>query len=377
MSNIVLLVTNMPTPYRTPLFNRINSKLESVGLKLIVVFGVDVESRRSWNIDYSEFEFEYVLLESNGILRKGAETLSLYYSGLFRLVLKTRPQCVITPGFSIATLKMFLTNFLLGTKYIVWTGEINLSSKRKSYNKNFVKKLCAARASKYIAYGALAKTYLTSIGVDAKDIDVAINTVDTKYFSESAIHPREKDNINQFIYIGNLTQGKRVDLLLKAMSKINSLGQDASLIIVGDGPMKDELEQQSRELLLDNVKFLGYRQKQELPQLLNESICMLFPSEYDIWGLVLCEAMASGVPCISSNKSGATHDLINHGVNGYAIDFEDTNILVEKMIWMIKDKPGVLKMSVNAKNFMLNDASIDVSASAFSNSILSILPKYK
>lgn len=378
MSNIVLLVTNMPTPYRTPLFNSINSKLAKVGLKLIVVFGVDVESRRQWKIDYSEFQFEYVQLDGRGITRKGAETISLYYSGLLRLVLKTRPLCVITPGFSVATIKMFLANILLRFKYIIWTGEINISSKRNSFNHRYIKRLCSNNASRFIAYGSLAKNYLLSLGVAQDKIDISINTVDTNYFIENAIHPREKVNVKkQFIYVGNLTQGKRVDLLLNAVSKINDLKRNMNLIIVGDGPIRMQLEEMSKELSLNNVSFLGYKQKQELPHFFNESICMLFPSEYDIWGLVLCEAMSSGVPCISSVKSGATHDLIIDGVNGYALDFEDSDKLIEKIIWFLDEHSAVVEMGLSAQSFMLNDASINSSATSFSKSIISVLKNNK
>ncbi len=373
MNQNILLVTNMPTPYRIPLFNEINSQLQREGFKLIVVFGVGGESRRQWNINYSDFEFEYKLLSGDGIKRKNAETISLYYGGLIRLLIKSAPVCVITPGFSIATLKVFLTSLILNIKYVIWSGEIDLSSKRKSFNHKFIKLLLTKRASKFITYGSLSKKYIESLGVSRDKIDISLNTVDTNFFYEASSRG-ECINTNQFIYVGNLTQGKRVDLIIKAVSKLKAQGQDILVLIIGDGPMKSELETMSKNLSLSsNIKFLGFLQKDELPKHFSESVCMLFPSEYDIWGLVLCEAMACGIPCISSIRSGATHDLIEDGVNGFAVDFEDTNDLVEKMLWMITEKSSAETMGLKAQQFMLIVASIKESAAAFSKSILSVV----
>ncbi len=155
---------------------------------------------------------------------------------------------------------------------------------------------------------------------------------------------------------------------------MKSQNEEISLLIIGDGPVRSKLENMCEYLSLSNhVRFAGFLQKAELPNHFNNSICMLFPSEYDIWGLVLCEAMASGIPCISSVKSGATHDLIDDGVNGFSLDFEDTDKLVKKMQWMLDNQDAARKMGLEAQDFMLSRASINTSALAFSNTISSVL----
>ena len=82
MDNTVLLITNMPTPYRIPLFNELSQQLSGRGLNLVVIFGTLSEKRRKWNIELDDCKFEYRILKSNGIKFTKSETVSLMYLGL-------------------------------------------------------------------------------------------------------------------------------------------------------------------------------------------------------------------------------------------------------------------------------------------------------
>ena len=101
----VLLITNIPTPYRIPLFNELNSQLDGNGIKLKVVFGALTYARRKWAIDMSECKFDHVVLPSKSIRYANYEKSSFTYSGLSQIVSIFNPSAIITNGFSIATTK--------------------------------------------------------------------------------------------------------------------------------------------------------------------------------------------------------------------------------------------------------------------------------
>lgn len=92
---------------------------------------------------------------------------------------------------------------------------------------------------------------------------------------------------------------------------MQKLRNDFSLRIIGDGPAADSLKTLTKELELENtIIFEGFKQKSDLPPYLEQTDCFLFQTGCDIWGLVLNEAMASGLPCIVSPNAGAARDLI-------------------------------------------------------------------
>ncbi len=65
--------------------------------------------------------------------------------------------------------------------------------------------------------------------------------------------------------------------------------------------------------------------------------CFRLQRDTNIWGLVLVEAMSAGLPCISSIYAGATHDLIKDGVTGFAMDFSETEEVVDKVNWILEN----------------------------------------
>jgi glycosyltransferase involved in cell wall biosynthesis len=125
------------------------------------------------------------------------------------------------------------------------------------------------------------------------------------------------DSDKILLYCGIFNCGKRIDNLIKIISLLTRNRNDIKLKLVGDGPHKNQLQALSKQMNLEQfVIFEGFKQKEEMPKHLAEANIFLFPSEYDIWGLVLVEAMAAGLPCISSIHSGATEDLIQDGIPG-------------------------------------------------------------
>jgi glycosyltransferase involved in cell wall biosynthesis len=371
----VMIVTNIPNPYRIPLFNEINYQLATKGIKLKVLFGAKGYSRRMFKIDMHECLFEYLILNGRVFkLRKNKKSL-FTYAGLLREIKFQKPDVIIIIGYSWGTVKLWLRSFFKKTVYIIWSGSVIHPYRRQSILRKWQRKMLIKRASGFIAYGRKARDYLIRLGAAPEKISIAINTVDTDFFSQKTEELRKslskESNQKYLTYIGYLTKRKNVKRLLEVILELSKFRSDFVLDIVGDGPERGSLEGFVREKSIEKfVVFHGFKQKFELPQFLARSSCFLFQTDFDIWGLVLNEAMAAGIPCIASVNAGATHDLIREGETGFAADFSDSEKVVEKICWILDHPKEALIMGKKASDFITKNAGLNNSAKGFMDAIL-------
>lgn len=122
-------------------------------------------------------------------------------------------------------------------------------------------------------------------------------------------------------YIGRLARQKRVETLLWAIQVLRQADPRASLLIIGDGPERDRLQQYARDVeCAAHVRFLGHRD--DAAQLLQLCDVFWLASDFEGMSNSLLEAMACGLPVIVSNIP-PNRELVQHGVHGYLIDDGD------------------------------------------------------
>lgn len=109
----------------------------------------------------------------------------------------------------------------------------------------------------------------------------------------------------KFLFVGRLTRLKGLDTALRALAEVRG----CTLDVIGDGPQKQELEALSQSLgLSDRVRFHGAKSRTEVEELMAKSSCLLFPSYSEGMGLVVLEALSSGLPVIASDLE-ALHEI--------------------------------------------------------------------
>ena len=371
----VIFITNIPNPYRIPLFNEINRKFNGMQVHLKVVFGSEGYKRRMFHLDLSEIKFDFEILndKAHTFSQDGEKTL-FFYKGLLKLLRREKPDAVIVAGFSSATMQVWLHKLLSGTPYVIYSGSIETKSRNTGFLRKVQRKLLLNSASAFVVYGNKAKEYLVNAGASASKIFIGRNTVDTTFFAEKTKAFKQasgvSDNRTHFTYVGYLVPRKNVQLLLEAIKLVAEKRPDICLDILGDGISRPELEKYvSENRLSEIVNFHGFRQKDELPAFFAKSSGFLFQTDFDIWGLVLNEAMAAGLPCIASPNAGASFDLVVEGETGFVVDFADRQKAAEKIIWLVDHQQDAIAMGQRASDFIRQKVNLELAAIGFKNAL--------
>lgn len=141
------------------------------------------------------------------------------------------------------------------------------------------------------------------------------------------------------VFVGRLANEKRIDLLLDAART-----PDVALTLVGDGALREELEQVFAET---DAHFTGYLIGDELAQAYASADVFVFPGEYETFGQVIQEAMASGLPSVVVNAGGAP-DVVEDGASGIVV--EPAPQAFVEVIQHLRDQPEIRRrMSCNAR----------------------------
>ena len=370
----ILIITNIPNPYRIPLFNELNIQLREKGMQLKVIFAAETYSRRKFVIDLNDCKFDFAFLGSGQISFGNSEKTTFRYGNLSEVLKNENPDRIIVSGFSMATMKVWWYTRFKKAKFLVWSGSVTTKGKGAAFLRSLQRKFLATYSAAFIVYGTRAGKYLESLGVPAGKIFKAINTVDTAYFSQKTAELKGNrslsDNKHRLLYVGYLSKRKNVGQLLECIRKLAEVRQDFVLDLIGDGDNKTDLQRQVVELKLeDYVRFPGFKQKEELPEYYAQTDVFLFQTGFDIWGLVLNEAMAAALPCIASPNAGAVDDLIDDGRTGFIVDFDNVNLVIEKINFLLDNKEQAKIIGTNAAQLILHNAGVKQSANGFVQAI--------
>lgn len=154
------------------------------------------------------------------------------------------------------------------------------------------------------------------------------------------------DNI--FLTVGRLTYEKNTDFIIESFSIIAQALKRAKLIIVGNGFDKARLVRLATSLnLKQNILFTGGIPYNKLPLYYSAADIFLYASIIDTQGLVLCEAMASGLPIIATSQAIGTRDLVKNNQVGFLVK-PKTNLFGRKAIELAKSKTKLAEFSRNA-----------------------------
>ena len=208
-------------------------------------------------------------------------------------------------------------------------------------------------------------------GVDLETIDSAINDWPEAHLSEFRLR-NCLDGEKVLLFCGRLAARGRIDMALRAVADLHTVGQACRFVIIGDGPERETLQTLAVDLgISQNVLFLGaiYDEKELAPWFLSAD-CLLHPGAI---GLGLLHAMAYGVPTVTTdaaNKHGPEIAALSVGENGLLFHEGSLSSLVEQVRFIMDNDSFRDRLSVCARNTVQTDYNVANSASRFHSCIL-------
>jgi N-acetyl-alpha-D-glucosaminyl L-malate synthase BshA len=184
-----------------------------------------------------------------------------------------------------------------------------------------------------------------------KEIEVIHNFVDVTRFSKKPIDAFRRviapNGEKIMVHASNFRGVKRVHDVVRVFAEVRKK-LPAKLLMVGDGPERPAMENLVRELKVsDDVRFLG--KQEQIEEILVVSDLFILPSEYESFGLAALEAMAAGMPVISTNAGGLPEININ-GETGYLADVGDVETMSRYAIELLQDEQKLNTLKQNAYN---------------------------
>lgn len=219
----------------------------------------------------------------------------------------------------------------------------------------------------------LKKKAVAKLGLHPDTITVIPNGVDTHKFRGNYdigdLYEEIKVNKNDFLLgiIGTLKSQKNQSVAIKAMRELKHCYKKANLLLIGDGPDRDRLKALAQQLGVDDcIRFLGYRD--DIPQLLTilDALALCSIQDHEGMSNVILEAMASGVPVISSRSVG-TEELIIDGSTGFLFDHSDATQLADCLQHLITSPELSASICDSAREKILKDHTIEVMVGRYQN----------
>ncbi|MBC7902293.1 MAG: N-acetyl-alpha-D-glucosaminyl L-malate synthase BshA [Gemmatimonadaceae bacterium] len=226
--------------------------------------------------------------------------------------------------------------------------DITLVGKDKTYAPVVTFSINESDAITAVSYNLRDETY-NSFKIE-KEIEVIHNFVDVKRFNKKALDAFRRviapEGERILLHASNFRKVKRVQDVVKIFAKVNQ-SIPSKLLFVGDGPERGGAESLSRELgLFNEIRFVGKQEQME--DILAVADLFLLTSDYESFGLAALEAMAAGVPVVSTNAGGLPEINI-HGVTGYLSNVGDVEEMGNYALKILSDTEELNKYKAAAK----------------------------
>ena len=324
----VLYLTNYAAPYKVQFFDRMGKYVD-----LTVLFaGAEEQQVRSaaWFVE-GDGGFEKVFLNKKaGSLAGEHLCLDVIHW------LRKGYDKIIIGGYSSPTAMLAMAWLRLHRIPFYMSVDGGLIREESAAKYRF-KKLLVTAASEWLSSGKYTTDFLVHYGAKQEHIhEYPFSSLLEQDIADKPVKEAEKEKLRaelgieepkMVLSVGQFIHRKAFDILIRAAA---SLDADTGIYIVGGEPTEEYL-QMVRDLNLKNVHFVGFAKKERLALYYKAADLFALPTREDIWGLVIGEAMAYGLPVITTDRCVAGLELVENGVSGCIIPVEDVPALSESI----------------------------------------------
>lgn len=346
----VLFMSNIPSPYRLDFFNEFGKYCELT---------VSFEGKKATDRDEKWVGDNNIYYTAIYLKGKRTKSDQFFCPGIISLI-KQKYNYIIVGNYSSMT-SMYAIEYMRIHKIpFLIEADGGLVSKESNF-KYKIKRHFISSATAWLSSGNATTEYFLHYGAKKEkvynypftslreeDILKKTPTVEEKNAAKKKLGMRETEKIvlsvGRFSYMNGY--GKGFDILMKAMKRCSS---KYALYIVGDTPTQEFVDMK-KKMGLDNVHFIEFKTKQELKDYYLAADLLCLQTRGDVWGLVINEGMAMGLPIITTDCCVAGLELVEIGKNGYIVSVEDEIELSDKINLILSDDLLRSKFAENSLN---------------------------
>ena len=204
-----------------------------------------------------------------------------------------------------------------------------------------------------ICYTAIEKENIKKLGIDPKKISVIHNGVDTALFApKTSLKTADK---KQILWVGRFVTGKGVEYLIEAFSRVLKKIPGSHLVLVGGGPEKSAIEERITKLhLQSSVTFIDYLDNEKLPEIYKNSDVFVLPSLMEGVPRTILEAMACGVPVVTTNLPHLVGIIEGAGL---VVPAKEPTLLSDVIFTILEDTSLAEKMGQRGRKRIVQEYS--------------------
>lgn len=351
----IAYITNLRAPYRTLQLNEF-SKTENI--ELTAYYTDKPNENRKWNFNKA-FGFKEVDLKGYKLFEKYG-----YINSNLISIVKNSNLIILGCYEQPTYIALSILCKILRKPYILSFDGISTDrlEDKEDKIKKFLKKIVIRNANYIMGNGTVSKRYFNEVfnypneRIYNQYLTVDSDKINDLYKNKECYRKeyRKKYGINNdkkvLIYSGRLVEIKNIESVIQAIGILNR--SDITFLILGGGELEDSLKELAASI---NVKIIitGFIVSQEeLFKHYFAGDALILPSSvYEVWGLVVNEAMCAGLPVIVSSICGCSMDLVLEGENGYVINPYDIKDISEK-IYKLMYEDNLIVMGNKSKDII-------------------------
>lgn len=280
-------------------------------------------------------------------------------AGLLKVCRDFAPDVVVTLGYNtnysvvLCTLKALTRRFAL-----IYMSDSKADDGKRYALKERLKRLLVGRFDAALVAGEKHRVYAASLGIPMERSRIGFDVIDVDYFARLAreatsnaeeIRERFALPARYVLCVSRFVARKNIDLLIAAFYQSGLHTTGVSLVLVGQGPCKQQLLDQIDRLgMARHVVILSSVPNQHMAGLYALADFVVLASQFDQWGLCINEAFAAARPVIVTRTCGVADELVLDGVNGFIVEPGDESALSARMMQLGKDAALRERFSANA-----------------------------
>ena len=328
----IAFISNEPTPYRNALLKRLSREVPGINLHCLFT-NAEGSVSMPWQQDTNGLKTKYF---ASGLVpgAGGINRSFRLYREIVGYVQENQIQMIILNGYGDSCRLLLASWAAKKCIPLLVRGDSNIFDERgKPFWKIWLKRKMLthlmSRVAGVLPMGVAGQAYFRFYTNHNLPTFLCPYEADYSLWSNHEVNAKklicERFRWNdatrrRFLFSGRFVDVKCADIAIKAFCQIAAERSNWDLVLAGDGPLRDQLKSLVPTDLRDRVHWLGFMQSAELASVYHNCHLLVHPARIEPWGLIINEAVAAGLPIVTTNVVGAALELVRHNVNGQLVD---------------------------------------------------------